>query len=53
MIELRRTRVDQFRESDGLVTLHELANGFSLWEEKKDDSKLLKITHPEDDAEAF
>jgi len=46
MIELRRTRVDQFRESDGLVTLHELANAFSLWEEKKDDSKLMKIIKP-------
>jgi len=46
MIELRRTRVDQFRESDGLITLHELANAFSLWEEKKDDSKLKKIIKP-------
>ncbi len=46
MIELRRTRVDQFLESDGLVTLHELANAFSLWEEKKDSSKLMKIIKP-------
>jgi len=46
MIELRRTRVDQFRESDGLVTLHELANAFSLWEEKKDESKLMKMIKP-------
>jgi len=46
MIELRRTRVDQFRESDGLVTLHELANAFSIWEEKKDESKLMKIIKP-------
>ena len=46
MIELRRTRVDQFRESDGLVTLHELANAFSLWEEKKDESKLKKMIKP-------
>ena len=46
MIELRRTRVDQFRESDGLVTLHQLANAFSLWEEKKDDSKLKKMIKP-------
>jgi len=43
MIELRRTRVDQFYESDGLVTLHELANGFSLWEEKRDETKLRKM----------
>ncbi|MDH3677928.1 MAG: RNA-guided pseudouridylation complex pseudouridine synthase subunit Cbf5 [Nitrosopumilus sp.] len=46
MIELRRTRVNQFRESDGLVTLHELANAFSFWEEKKDDSKLIKMIKP-------
>ena len=46
MIELRRTRVDQFRESDGLVTLHELAHAFSLWEEKKDESKLKAMIKP-------
>jgi H/ACA ribonucleoprotein complex subunit 4 len=46
MIELRRTRVDQFRETDGLVTLHELANAFALWEETKDDSKLMKMIKP-------
>jgi len=46
MIELRRTRVHQFTEDSGLVTLHELANAYSLWEEKKDDSKLLKIIRP-------
>ncbi len=46
MIELRRTRVDQFRETDGLVTLHELANAFAFWEEKKDDSKLMKMIKP-------
>jgi len=46
MIELRRTRVDQFLESDGLVTLHELAHAFSLWEEKKDESKLKGMIKP-------
>ncbi len=46
MIELRRSRVDQFHENDGLVTLHELANAFALWEEKKDDSKLMKMIKP-------
>jgi H/ACA ribonucleoprotein complex subunit 4 len=46
MIELRRTRVDQFYESDGLVTLHELANAFVLWEEKKDDTKLMTMIKP-------
>ena len=46
MIELRRTRVDQFRESDGLVTLHELANAFSVWEEQKDETKLRNMIKP-------
>ena len=46
MIELRRTRVDQFRETDGLVTLHELADAYAFWKEKKDDSKLMKIIRP-------
>jgi len=46
MIELRRTRVDQFYETDGLVTLHQLADAFALWEEKKDDSKLMKMIKP-------
>lgn len=46
MVELRRTRVDQFYERDGLVTLHELADAFAIWEEKKDDTKLLKVIKP-------
>ena len=46
MIELRRTRVDQFHETDDLVTLHELADAFAIWEEKKDDSKLMKMIKP-------
>jgi len=46
MIELRRTTVNQFRETDGLVTLHELANAFAIWEETKDSSKLMKMIKP-------
>ena len=46
MIELRRSRVHQFDESQKLVTLHELFDAFSYWEEKKDDSKLLKFIQP-------
>ncbi len=46
MIELRRTRVDQFYETDGLVTLHELADAFAVWEEKKDDTKLMNMIKP-------
>lgn len=50
MIELRRTRVDQFNESSRLVTMHELSDAFAVWEEKKDDSKLLRIIRPVEDA---
>ena len=50
MIELRRTRVHQFKEDSQLVTLHELANAYSLWAEKKDDSKLLKLIKPIENA---
>lgn len=46
MIELRRTRVHQFNEQSNLVTLHELANAYSLWSEKQDDSKLRKLIRP-------
>jgi len=46
MIELRRTRVHQFNENSRLVTLHELANAYSLWAEKKDDSKLKELIRP-------
>ena len=46
MIELRRSRVDQFHEKDGLVTLHELADAFAIWEEKKDDTKLMEMIKP-------
>ena len=50
MIELRRTRVDQFNESSGLVTMHELADAYAVWEEKNDDTKLLKIIRPVEEA---
>jgi len=46
MIELRRTRVHQFNENSRLVTLHELANAYSFWIEKKDDSKLKELIMP-------
>ena len=45
MVELRRSRVHQFHESQ-LVTLHEVADAFATWEEKNDDSKLKKIILP-------
>ena len=45
MIELRRTRVHQFNDKN-LVTMHNLADAFALWEEDKDDSKLLRLLRP-------
>ena len=38
--------MDQFHEKDGLVTLHELADAFAIWEEKKDDTKLMAMIKP-------
>ena len=46
MIELRRTRVSQFNEDHLLVTMHEIADAFAEWKEKKEDTALLKIIHP-------
>jgi len=46
MVELRRSIVMQFSELDHLVTMHELADAFATWDEKKDDSKLLKLIQP-------
>ncbi len=46
MVELRRTRVHQFSEVDGLITMHELADAFALWKEKNDCSKLAKMIRP-------
>jgi H/ACA ribonucleoprotein complex subunit 4 len=46
MIELRRTRVNQFDENSNMVTMHELADAFALWQKKKDDSKLLRMVKP-------
>lgn len=46
MVELRRTKVDQFTESGGLVTLHELADAFAVWQERNDSSKLKEMIKP-------
>ena len=47
MIELRRTRVHHFLESDGLVTMHELADAYTRWDaDKTDDSRLLSMIKP-------
>lgn len=46
MIELRRTRVDQFSEDSNLVKMHDLVDAYALWKEKNDDSKLKRILMP-------
>ena len=46
MIELRRSRVNQFTENSNLVTLHQVADAFSRWKEEKDESNLKKILLP-------
>lgn len=46
MTELRRTRVGQFHETDGLVTMHELADAFAQWEEDGDESRLRPMIRP-------
>ena len=45
MIELRRSSVHQFNDKN-LVTMHNLADAYALWEEKKDGSKLLRFLQP-------
>ncbi len=46
MIELRRTRVAQFEEKMGLVTMHTLADAYAVWKESGNDSKLRRYVHP-------
>ncbi len=46
MVELRRTRVDQFNEKTNLVTLHQLADAYAEWQEKKDETKLMNMIQP-------
>ncbi len=50
MTELRRTRVGQFDEADGLVTMHELTDAFARWEEDGDESGLRSMIRPVEDA---
>ncbi len=46
MVELRRTRVCDLRESDMIVRLHELAYAAKLWREKGDESELRRLVMP-------
>lgn len=49
MVELRRTRVAHFGESDGLVTMHELADAHARWKEG-DGARLRSMIRPVEDA---
>lgn len=50
MIELRRSRVNQFYESTNLVTLHKLADAYASWEQNPNDptyiAKLSNLIQP-------
>jgi H/ACA ribonucleoprotein complex subunit 4 len=46
MVELRRTQVSNLSEGHALVRLHDLADAFELYKEKKDDHKLRKLVRP-------
>ena len=46
MVELRRTRVSNLFEQDGMVKLHDLADSFQRYKESKDDEKLRRLIIP-------
>ena len=46
MVELRRTRVSNFFERDGLVKLHDLFNAYHIYKEKKDEEKMRTLIRP-------
>jgi H/ACA ribonucleoprotein complex subunit 4 len=46
MVELRRTRVSNFFERDGLVKLHDLYNAFYLYKQKNEEENLRDMIKP-------
>jgi len=46
MVELRRTRVSNFFEIDGLVKLHDLYNAYYLYKEKNNEEKIRNFIIP-------
>jgi H/ACA ribonucleoprotein complex subunit 4 len=46
MVELRRTRVSNLNENDGLVRLHDLADAYLRYKEKNDEEKLRRLILP-------
>lgn len=53
MQELRRTRAGPFVESEGIVTLHDVAYLFMEWQRTRDDAILKKFIHPMEKALEF
>ena len=46
MVELRRTRVSKFSESNSLTKLHDLHNAFNLYQQKNDETRLRDMILP-------
>ncbi len=46
MVELRRTRVSNINEGQGLVKMHELVDTFTVWKETGKEEKLREIVKP-------
>jgi H/ACA ribonucleoprotein complex subunit 4 len=47
MVELRRTRVSNFSErEEGFTKLHDLADAYQLYKEKREDAKLRRLIKP-------
>lgn len=46
MVELRRTRVSNLYEKDGLVRLHDLADAYQRYKESGDEEKLRRLVRP-------
>ena len=46
MIELRRTKVSNLKEADGLVRMHDLYDAVYEWKENKSEDKLISLIQP-------
>ena len=46
MIELRRTKVSNLKEDDGLVRMHDLYDAVYEWKENKSEDKLISLIQP-------
>jgi len=46
MIELRRTKVSNLKEEDGLVRMHDLYDAVYKWKENKSEDKLISLIQP-------